>query len=712
MKKILALLTILLAACSSPQPANAQSTAEQIQLGFLSQTGCHGLTPCWIPYSSSNPFPIGIIGPISNVVNLGTSTSATSPRITGDATSGFYTAGAGLVDISALGSQEAEFSSTGIKFFDPVGIGAALTSITAGAALDLSSNTTSSNSSLLLPIGSSAARPTGVNGMIRYNSSTNSAEGFINGAWGSIGGGVIGSVLSSGQIFVGSASNLAAAVTPSLDVSLANTGAFTVNSYGGGNVPGSSCAANTGITGGTVPLLNSNNISFSGTGDNFTNPIAIGSTSITAGAALDLGTNTSSLLLPVGTTGQRPGTGVNGMMRYNSTLTTVEGYLNGGWEPVSPYYPVDTNATGNSVALGQQALSGQTVSGGYANTAIGYQAIGLAALTTTAINNTAVGSAALGRLTTGQRNTAVGSQALDFLTTGQFNTLVGRTSGGGAGSTALTGNDNTGMGDSTLGNIQGIAADNTAFGFKALNGVTTGIDNTAVGSLAGNLVTTGGSNTILGFQVGSTTITTGSNNVLIGTSSTTTTSGAAVTNEIHIGAGAGDIFSATGAGTASTSIPVVAGTVDMPNLASTSTGQTGTVCWLTGSGATAGRLTVDTTTTCLLSLEEMKDIRGPIKGALSIVKELNPFWFSWKKDTQEYFGDTAIQPGLGAHQVASVDKRLAAYDPQGNLHGVRYQELTAVLVAAINEQQSQIEELKTSKGIGHSCFFGLLICAD
>lgn len=43
-----------------------------------------------------------------------------------------------------------------------------------------------------------------------------------------------------------------------------------------------------------------------------------------------LGT-TSALELPDGTTGQRPGSPVNGMVRYNTTLSTFEGYKAGAW---------------------------------------------------------------------------------------------------------------------------------------------------------------------------------------------------------------------------------------------------------------------------------------------------------------------------------------------------------------------------------------------
>lgn len=41
--------------------------------------------------------------------------------------------------------------------------------------------------------------------------------------------------------------------------------------------------------------------------------------------------NAGSLVLPSGTTGQLPGTGVNGMMRYNTTTNEVQVYQNSSW---------------------------------------------------------------------------------------------------------------------------------------------------------------------------------------------------------------------------------------------------------------------------------------------------------------------------------------------------------------------------------------------
>lgn len=130
---------------------------------------------------------------------------------------------------------------------------------------------------------------------------------------------------------------------------------------------------------------------------------------------------------------------------------------------------------------------------------------------------------------------------------------------------------------------------------------------------------------------------------------------------------------------------------NMPGLASSSAAQTGTVCWTTGTGT----LTVDTTTTCLLSLEESKDIQGNIDPMQALAEEmkLKPFWFKYK--TSSHQADHAIHAGLGAHQVESVDRRLVGYDPNGKLQGVRYADsITSLNVAAIKGLQMEIVTLK------------------
>lgn len=45
---------------------------------------------------------------------------------------------------------------------------------------------------VLIPVGTTAQQPTGVNGQIRYNTTQQTYEGYSNGAWGQLGGGATG----------------------------------------------------------------------------------------------------------------------------------------------------------------------------------------------------------------------------------------------------------------------------------------------------------------------------------------------------------------------------------------------------------------------------------------------------------------------------------------------------------------------------------------
>jgi len=61
------------------------------------------------------------------------------------------------------------------------------------ASADLGSNLAlSGTDSVTVPKGTTAQRGTGVDGKFRFNTTTNSFEGYSNSAWGSIGGGATG----------------------------------------------------------------------------------------------------------------------------------------------------------------------------------------------------------------------------------------------------------------------------------------------------------------------------------------------------------------------------------------------------------------------------------------------------------------------------------------------------------------------------------------
>jgi hypothetical protein len=136
-----------------------------------------------------------------------------------------------------------------------------------------------------------------------------------------------------------------------------------------------------------------------------------------------------------------------------------------------------------------------------------------------------------------------------------------------------------------------------------------------------------------------------------------------------------------------------AGQLAVTAMTQTSAAQSGTVCYSTSIGA----LTYDATLGCLTSLEELKNIHGPITNALAEVNALRPFWFS--PINRPSGSDLAEQPGFGAHQVEAVDRRLVGYGQDGKLRGVRYMEMSALLAAAIQELKADNDNLRAEMEI-------------
>ncbi len=246
---------------------------------------------------------------------------------------------------------------------------------------------------------------------------------------------------------------------------------------------------------------------------------------------------------------------------------------------------------------------------------------------------------------------------------------------------------------------------NIAAGLGA-GGSLSGINNTIVGAGSGALlgaansetllgwgngtqITTGSNNVIVGPAVASTTLQTGHDNVVIGTSNVCDTAASGSNNSLTLCAGGGALLRVTGGSTASTATQVESGNIQMPNLASSSAAQTGTVCWTTSTG----NLTVDTTTTCLLSTARVKQHIKPLDAGLSELMRFRPVSYELKPQYDP--GHLGRQVGLISEEVGAVDDRLISHEKDGAALGVRYQQLTAVLIKSIQEQQAEIEELRT-----------------
>ncbi len=107
---------------------------------------------------------------------------------------------------------------------------------------------------------------------------------------------------------------------------------LTVSAVSSGTLYVGSLLTGTGVTAGTV-------ISSFGTGTGGTGTYTVSASQTVASTAITGTVNdatleinsTDAILVPVGTTAQRPSTGVEGYIRYNSTLDRFEGYANSAW---------------------------------------------------------------------------------------------------------------------------------------------------------------------------------------------------------------------------------------------------------------------------------------------------------------------------------------------------------------------------------------------
>jgi hypothetical protein len=332
-----------------------------------------------------------------------------------------------------------------------------------------------------------------------------------------------------------------------------------------------------------------------------------------------------------------------------------------------------TIGKGNAAFGGLALFANQT--GSY-NLAMGSYAL---LSNTTGNNNTAVGISSMYYNLTGKNNTATGINAMTQNTSGAYNTSNGAYAlyaGNGSGnvavgsfalaknynatastssnynvavgylslynnSTANAAGNNTGVGYYSLYNNGGI--NNSALGATALSGTTTGNGNTAVGSNAGAKLTTGSYNTYVGYNVPG----------IVATDNYVTQIG---------------VFASPGAGApAYTPTTYIAGI-------STSV-ITGAAVYVTASGQLGVLASAERYKTDIASL-------GPTSDKLA---QLRPVSFHLKSEP-----NGAVQYGLIAEEVNKVYPELVIRDKEGNIQGVRYDELAPMLLNEMQKERTTI----------------------
>lgn len=387
---------------------------------------------------------------------------------------------------------------------------------------------------------------------------------------------------------------------------------------------------------------------------------------ITSGGDMGIGTTAPEAKLHVAgnivVNGVNIGTG-SGNISSNTAVGLYSLFANSGGYSNSAFgsSALFSNTSGMyNTALGGGALYSNTT-GGY-NTAVGPDTlrfnttgtyntgVGLEVLTSNTIgtDNTAIGSRTLLLNTSGNLNTAVGSRAL-YANTGSWNTAVG----GYALDSNTTGNYNVASGYNAL-TANTLGSLNTAVGPGALQSSMTGLSNTAIGQNSNSSNTTGSYNVSLGAS-SLMSNSTGSNNTAVGYLANVASG--ALTNATAIGYNA-IVNASNKVRIGGTAVTVIEGQVG----------------WSIGSDIRLKHDVVDS------------DL------GLGFINKLRPV--SYKLNN----GDGGLNYGFIAQEVeAAVGKKtniVMTDNTPEMMKTMRYTDLIAPMVKAIQEQQLQIKEQK------------------
>ena len=478
-------------------------------------------------------------------------------------------------------------------------------------------------------------------------------------------------------------------------------------------------------------------------------------TAADASAMLDISSVTKGLLVPRMTTVERDAIGspANGLIIYNSSVSSLEHYNGSSWVSLSKGFVPYTGATaaanlgafdlkvnGLTVGLGGGSIASNTATGndalaantigdynsaagtralysnttGFANSATGYQALfsntigqsntatGVEALYSNAggYYNTATGRDALYSNTWGFSNTALGYQALHLNTIGNYNTANGTWALFNNASDANTANGYQALYTNTIGlwntanGYQALFSNNdsynTATGYRSLYANTTGYSNTANGVFSLSANTTGIWNTAIGYTALISNIT--------GNSNTATGKGALQSNI----AGSGN--TATGyqalaytTGSNNTAVGLGAGffittgsnNIVIGNGADINDGTFSNQVRIGNNAITYAGVQVAWTITS--DSRWKADIKNSNLG-LDFIKQLHPVSYYRNNDESKRteYGFIAQEVEASLNKAGAANTGIISKDNKG-MYGVRYNDFIAPMVKAIQELNAKDE---------------------
>ena len=386
------------------------------------------------------------------------------------------------------------------------------------------------------------------------------------------------------------------------------------------------------------------------------------------------------------------------------------------------YQSLFQNATGNyNTATGSQAM--KNASTGSFNVANGYYAL----YTSSGDYNTAIGYSAMGGSGSGSANTAVGGISLPLNTTGSENTAIGYHTLG----ENSTGSYNTALGrDALRSNHAG--SYNVGIGYNALT-LDNNDGNTAVGTNSG-MNTGGGTNcTFMGYQAGKNSggLT---NATAIGANAVVSASNSLVLGEVGVNVGIGlpdpsNYLHVKGYGEAQVTIEhplfltpgllfkyagndgariqynASGGYMEIEDYYGGGFFNTGLVIkqgdvGIGTSGPTA-KLSVNGTANNstgnwgVFSDARVKTVDDEFTDGLNVIKKIRPILFTYNENAPYRSDD--VQVGVVAQELEKIAPYMVSQKKYGSftdLREVNNQAYVFLLINAVKEQQSKIEELE------------------